>query len=117
MILIHQKTVIIHIIITMVLVTIIIIHQKTPKKCSGLKRFCKYDSAYIYFVKFFKSFIIFLSYYLFSILEENSIYEILDFHIFISSQYYLFSILLSLFILFQQFFYKIKIINLTLSLS
>ena len=54
------------------------------------------DSAYIYFVKFFKSFIIFLSYYLFSILEENSIYEILDFHIFISSQYYLFSILLSL---------------------
>lgn len=32
MILIHQKTVIIHIIITMVLVTIIIIHQKTPKK-------------------------------------------------------------------------------------
>ena len=54
------------------------------------------DSAYIYFVKFFKSFIIFLSYYLFSILEENSIYEILDFHIFLSSQYYLFSILLSL---------------------
>ena len=50
------------------------------------------DSAYIYFVKIFKTFVIFLSFYLFSILEKNSIHEILDKEIFTTSNYYQFSI-------------------------
>ena len=50
------------------------------------------DSAYIYFVKIFKTFDIFLSFYLFSILEKNSIHEILDKEIFTTSKYYQFSI-------------------------
>ena len=50
------------------------------------------DSAYIYFVKIFKTFVIFLSFYLFSILEKNSIHEILDKEIFTTSKYYQFSI-------------------------
>ena len=54
------------------------------------------DSAYIYFVKIIKSFSIILSFYIFSILEKNSIYEITNFEIYFSSKYFLFSILLSI---------------------
>ena len=53
------------------------------------------DSAYVYFAKIIKTFIIMSSFYLFSILEKNSIYEILNIEIYISSKYFLFSILLS----------------------
>ena len=53
------------------------------------------DSAYIYFTFIIKSLIIFFSYYIFSILEENSIYELSDSKIFTNSKYYTFSILLS----------------------
>ena len=34
------------------------------------------DSAYIYFTFIVKSIVVFLSYYIFSILEKNSIYEL-----------------------------------------
>ena len=63
------------------------------------------DSVYIYFVKFAKSLTIFFSFYIFSILEKNSIYEILDFQIFTSSKYYLLSILLSVFYLASTIFF------------
>jgi len=54
------------------------------------------DSAFIYFVKICKSVAIILSFYIFSILENNSIYELLNKEIYISSKYYSFSILISI---------------------
>ena len=60
------------------------------------KVFQNNDLAYIYLIKFIKSFLILLSYYIFSILEKNSVYELLDFQIFTNSRYFYFSLLLSL---------------------
>ena len=40
------------------------------------------DNVYINFSIFWKSFSVFLSIYIFSILEFNSIYELLDFNIY-----------------------------------
>ena len=40
------------------------------------------DSAYIYFIKLIKTFIVFISFYLFSILEKNSIYELTNYALF-----------------------------------
>jgi exopolysaccharide biosynthesis polyprenyl glycosylphosphotransferase len=60
------------------------------------------DSTYIYFVKICKTFVIFLSFYLFSILEKNSIHEILDKEIFTTSKYYLFSIAITSFYFFTS---------------
>ena len=51
------------------------------------------DSAYIIFVNFLKSFILFISIYLFSILEKNTIYDLATIQIFRNSQYFLYSIL------------------------
>ena len=67
------------------------------------------DSAYIYFTFIIKSVIVFLSYYIFSILEENSIYELGNRQIFINSKYYLFSIILSFFYLLLSLFLKKRI--------
>ena len=64
------------------------------------------DSAYIYFTFIIKSLIIFFSYYIFSILEENSIYELSDSKIFTNSKYYTFSILLSFSYLLLSLFLK-----------
>ncbi len=67
------------------------------------------DSAYIYFVKISKTFIIFLSFYIFSILEKNSIYDIFNQEIFFSSKYYLFSIICaSFYFLISVFFIQNK---------
>ena len=63
------------------------------------------DSAYIYFVKLVKTFVTFISFYTFSILEKNSIYELLNNEIFISSKYYFFTILFSLLYLIITFFF------------
>ena len=74
------------------------------------KVFQNNDLAYIHLIKFIKSFLILLSYYIFSILEKNSVYELLDFQIFTNSRYFYFSLLLSL-----NFFYYIQyLINLHL---
>ena len=51
------------------------------------------DSAYIIFVNFLKSFILFISIYVFSILEKNTIYDLATIQIFKNSQYFLYSIL------------------------
>ena len=53
------------------------------------------DSAYIFFTQLIKTLGIFISFYLFSILENNSIYELKDTKIFVDSKYFHFSILLS----------------------
>jgi exopolysaccharide biosynthesis polyprenyl glycosylphosphotransferase len=54
------------------------------------------DSAYIYFIKLIKTFIVFISFYLFSILEKNSIYELTDTEIFINSKYFLIAFFFSI---------------------
>ena len=64
------------------------------------------DSAYIYFSFVIKSLIVFLSYYIFSILEKNSIYELTNTEIFKNSKYFLYSILLSVFYLIISLFLK-----------
>tara|TARA_Y100000389_G_scaffold199224_1_gene237194 strand:+ start:4384 stop:5799 length:1416 start_codon:yes stop_codon:yes gene_type:complete len=60
------------------------------------KVFQNNDSAFIYFVNFFKTTIIFFSVYNFSILENNSLFDLLNIDIFIQSKYFNFSIHLSL---------------------
>ena len=68
------------------------------------------DSAYIYFVKIIKSFVIIFSFYIFSILEKNSVYDLLNVEIYILSKYFLFSILLfSIYFLIAIFFIQNKI--------
>ena len=71
------------------------------------------DSAFIYFVKLSKSVSIILSFYIFSILENNSIYELLDKEIYISSKYFFFSILISIiYFVISIFFIQNKIYKL-----
>ncbi len=68
------------------------------------------DSVYIFFTQLIKSLGIFLSFYLFSILENNSIYDLMNPAIFFNSKYYLFSILLSFFyLIISVFFLKNKL--------
>ena len=64
------------------------------------------DSAYNYFTFIAKSIVVLLSYYIFSILEKFSVYELTNFKIFKESQYFLFSILLSTFYLILSLFLK-----------
>ena len=54
------------------------------------------DSGYYLFINLAKSLIILISIYFFSILENHSIYYLLNFEIFINSDYYFYSILLSI---------------------
>ena len=53
------------------------------------------DSAYMLFVSINKTIIILLSYYIFSILEKDTIYDLFDLNIYLKSQYFHFSIILS----------------------
>ena len=50
------------------------------------------DKFFINSLIFVKAFIILLSVYIFSILQDNTIYELLEFNIYIESNFYLFSI-------------------------
>ena len=54
------------------------------------------DSGYYLFINFFKSSILFISIYFFSILEKNTIYDLFNFKIFKDSDYFLYSIFLSI---------------------
>ena len=64
------------------------------------------DSAYIYFAFIIKSIVVLFSYYIFSILEENSIYELNNSKIFLNSKFYIFSFLLSTSYLILSLFLK-----------
>ena len=64
------------------------------------------DSAFIIFVNFSKSIIIFVSFYLFSILEKNTIYDLLNIKIFIQSKFFYFSLFLTLFFFILNLFIK-----------
>ena len=55
------------------------------------KVFQNNDSAYIYFVTFLKYILLFLSIYIFSILEKNTIYDLFDYSLFIESEYLIYS--------------------------
>ena len=64
------------------------------------------DSAFIIFVNFSKSIVILLSFYLFSILEKNTIYDLLNIEIFIQSKFFYFSLFLTLFFFIINLFNK-----------
>ena len=55
------------------------------------------DTGYYLFINFIKSSLLLIFIYIFSILEENSIYELLNFEIFKYSNYFIYSILISIF--------------------
>ena len=65
------------------------------------------DKFFINFTNLIKVFFIYLSIYFFSIVENNSIYEIKDYYIYLNSNYYLFSYLvLIIFFIFTNVFFK-----------
>ena len=62
------------------------------------------DSGYVLFSNFIKSFILLATAYIFVILSDNSIYEFTDFKIFKSSNFFFYSILLSITFFIFSFF-------------
>ncbi len=64
------------------------------------------DSGYILFVNFIKSIVLFVITYFFSILNKNSIYELFEFKIFKSSNYFYYAFLISIFFFIFSFFLK-----------
>ena len=54
------------------------------------------DKAFILYINILKSFLILLLYYCFSILEKNSIYELLDFALYRQSDFFIYSLSISL---------------------
>ena len=54
------------------------------------------DTGYYFFINFIKSLILLIFVYIFSILEKNSIYDLLNFEIFKNSNYFMYSILISI---------------------
>jgi len=67
------------------------------------------DTGYYLFINFTKSLILFISIYFFSILEKNTIYELLNFEIFNDSKYFIYSILISILFFVISFHSKKKI--------
>ena len=70
------------------------------------KVFQNNDSAFLYFISILKTICIFISIYLFSILEKNTIFDLLNISIFLQSEYFIFSIFLSIIFYFLTFFLK-----------
>ena len=70
------------------------------------KVFQNNDSAYILFVSVLKSFLIFLSTYIFIVLEKDTIYDLSKFIIFKDSEFYLYSFFLPITYFFLSFFLK-----------
>ena len=64
------------------------------------------DSGYILFTNFIKSGLLLISSYIYVILSNNSIYELNDYQIFKNSNYFLFSIILSINYFIISFFLK-----------
>ena len=67
------------------------------------------DSGFIIFNSLIKSIILFITIYAFSILYENTIYELLNIQIFINSNFFFYNILLTLFYLIFSFILKNRI--------
>ena len=66
------------------------------------------DSGFIYFLTFIKTLVLFAGIYLFSILQNNSIYEIFEFKIFKKSNFYLYSFLVVFFYFIISLIFKNK---------
>ena len=64
------------------------------------------DSSYVFFSNFIKSVILLIIAYTFTILSDNSIYELMEFSIYKNSNYFFFSINLSVFFFIFSFFFK-----------
>ena len=71
------------------------------------KIFQQDDSLFIDFSIFLKSFLIFLSIYIFSILEFYSIFDLLDYNIYLTSKYYYISIFFSISYLIFSFIFRL----------
>ena len=54
------------------------------------------DTGYYLFINLIKSLLLLIFIYIFSILEKNSIYHLLNFEIFKNSNYFIYSILISI---------------------
>ena len=67
------------------------------------------DSGYYLYINFIKSLILFISIYFFSILEKNSIYELLSFEIYKNSKYFIYSLLISIIFFVISFYSQEKI--------
>ena len=72
------------------------------------KVFQNNDSAYLYFISICKSLLILITIYFFSILENNTIYDLANLEIYLNSKYFYFSILLSVLYYILSFFLKIS---------
>ena len=66
------------------------------------------DYGYYLYINFIKSITLFASVYIFSILKNNSIYEIFVFEIFRNSQYFYYSLSLSILFFLVSFNFKNK---------
>ncbi|MDC3026182.1 exopolysaccharide biosynthesis polyprenyl glycosylphosphotransferase [Candidatus Pelagibacter sp.] len=64
------------------------------------------DSGYILFTNFIKSVSLLIFIYIFVILQDNSIYELVEFSIYKNSNYFIYSIILSIFFFIISFFLK-----------
>ena len=62
------------------------------------------DSGYIFYVSGFKSVSIFVFLYFFSILYENTIYELINFEVFTNSNIFIYSLLVPTMVFFLIFF-------------
>ena len=62
------------------------------------------DSGFIFFVIFIKSVLLFLTIYSFSILNKNSIYDILNLKIYTNSNFFIYSIFVPIFYFLLSFF-------------
>lgn len=63
------------------------------------------DSGYVFYVSFIKSLTLLITIYLFSILNKNTIYDIGNFYIYKNSEYYLYSLILSLIFFLNTFYF------------
>ena len=66
------------------------------------------DTGYHFFVSIFKSLILFISIYIYSILEKNTLYDLFNFELFKNSKYFFYSILMISFFLFLSLVRKKK---------
>ncbi|MDA7714809.1 exopolysaccharide biosynthesis polyprenyl glycosylphosphotransferase [Candidatus Pelagibacter sp.] len=72
------------------------------------KIFQQNDILFLNILIFFKSFIVYISIYIFSILEFNSIYDLSKFDIYIKSKYFLFSFCSTLFYFLSSLIFNVK---------
>ena len=67
------------------------------------------DTGYYLFINFIKSLVLLIAIYIFSILENNSIYDLLNFEIFKDSNYFIYSITISILFFITSLFFKKKV--------